>query len=291
MKIRWTVLGLLASLSFQALADEPSAKQYQQLQSQVQALELRLNKLDGLLQNQGLLSLLKDVEALKEEVAKLKGQTELNTHALDAQGKRQTDLYQDLDHRLTELASRPAPAAPAQKLADNPEPSASAPPAGTAGQAPSSPSPSTSGAATSNNAASAVTGPGAEPAADPLVESKLYEAALNQFRAANYVGAIAGFKGFAKNYPASSLASNAQYWIGYSYYAMGDYKTALAQQQKLIAAFPQSIKVPDALLNISRCQEELKEASNAKKTLEEIIAKHGGTNAAAIAAKRLATLK
>lgn len=276
-------MGLLAGLSVQALADEPAAKQYQQLQSQIQALELRVSKLDALLQNQGLLSLLKDVEALKEEVAKLKGQTELNAHGLDAQGKRQTDLYQDLDHRLTELASRPAPAAPAPKLADNPEPAASA--------APASPSPSGTTAASSNTAASTVSGSGAQPAADPLVESKLYEAALNQFRAANYVGAIAGFRGFAKAYPSSSLASNAQYWIGYSYYAMGDYRTALAQQQKLITAFPQSIKVPDALLNIARCHEELKETSSAKKTLEEIIAKHGGTNAAAIAAKRLASLK
>ena len=100
------------------------------------------------------------------------------------------------------------------------------------------------------------------------------------------MGAVAGFKGFAKAYPSSSLASNAQYWIGYSYYAMGDYKTAMAQQQKLMVAFPQSVKVPDALLNIARCQEELKQTSSARKTLEEIIAKHGGTNAAAIAAKR-----
>lgn len=287
MKLRWMVLGLLAGLSSGALADEPATQQYQQLQSRIQTLEQRLGKVEMLLQNQGLLALLKDVEALKEEVARLKGQTELNAHEWDAQGKRQTDLYQDLDHRLTELASHPASIVPAAKPAENSEPAASAA-AGPAAQAPSGQSASSTAAANSNAAAS---GSSAEASADPLVESKLYEGALNQFRAANYVGAVAGFKGFAKAYPSSSLASNAQYWIGYSYYAMGDYKTALAQQQKLLAAFPQSTKVPDALLNIARCQEELKQVPSARKTLEEIIAKHGGTNAAAIAAKRLATLK
>jgi tol-pal system protein YbgF len=227
------------------------------------------------------------VEALKEDVARLKGQTELNAHDLDAQGKRQTDLYQDLDHRLTELASHPASTVPPAKLVENPESAASAT-AGPAAQGTSSQSAPPTAASSSNAAAS---GSSAQASSDPLVESKQYEAALNQFRAANYLGAVAGFKGFAKAYPASSLASNAQYWIGYSYYAMGDYRTAMAQQQKLLAAFPQSTKVPDALLNIARCQEELKQVSGARKTLEEIIAKHGGTNAAAIAAKRLASLK
>ena len=287
MKRRWMVLGLLAGLGSPALADEPAAQQYQQLQSQIQALEQRLGKVETLLQNNGPLSLLKDVEDLKEEVARLKGQTELNVHELDVQGKRQTDLYQDLDHRLTELASRPAPAAPPATLAQNPEPAASVA-ASLAGKTPPSQDSSSTTAADGSAAAS---GSSAQASADPLVESKLYEAALNQFRAANYAGAIAGFKGFAKAYPASSLASNAQYWIGYSYYAMGDYRTALAHQQKLLVEFPQSGKVPDALLNIARCQEELRQTSNARKTLEEIIAKHGDTNAAVIAVKRLATLK
>lgn len=279
---------LLAGLSSQAPADEPATQQYQQLQSQIQALEQRLGKLETLLQNQGLLALLKDVEGLKEEVAMLKGQTDLNAHEWNALGKRQTDLYQDLDHRLTELASHPASPMPPAKSAENPEP-ASASVASPAVQAPPSSPSSSPTAAPSSNAAAA--GSAAEASADPLVESKLYEAALNQFRAANYLGAVAGFKAFAKAYPASSLASNAQYWIGYAYYAMGDYKTALAQQQKLLVAYPQSTKVPDALLNIARCQEELKQTSSARKTLEGIIAKHAGTNAAAIAAKRLATLK
>ena len=87
MKRRWMVLGLLAGLGSPALADEPAAQQYQQLQSQIQALDQRLGKVETLLQNHGPLSLLKDVEDLKEEVARLKGQTELNVHETRRSGQ------------------------------------------------------------------------------------------------------------------------------------------------------------------------------------------------------------
>ena len=208
----------------QSLQTEPLPAQQppvhaESLQVKLDALERHIAKLDALLQNQGLLSLVKDLEALREQVARLRGQTEVNSHQLDMLGKRQTDLYQDLDHRLSELASRPLQAAPA-KQAEAPEP------ATVAAVQPNLPLPTVP----------VVPGPRADtpPPIDPLAESKQYEAALNQFRAANYVGAIAGFKAFGKLYPNSTLASNAQYWIGYSYYAMGDYHTALAQDENCL---------------------------------------------------------
>lgn len=261
MKLRWIVLALLASLSYQSLAEDAAAKPVPPLQSQVDAIELRLGKLESQLQNQGMLSLLNEVESLKQDVAKLKGQIEVNTYQLESLGKRQTDLYQDLDHRLTELASKTT----ARPTDAGPE-------------------------TTAKEGSAAAPASGAE-AADPLAESRQYEAALNKFRAANYVGSIAGFKEFLKAYPDSTLASNAQYWIGYAYYSMHDYKTAQAQQKKFLIEFPQSSKAPDALLNIALCQEALKDASGAKKTLKDIVAKYPGTEAAAIAAKRLAAKK
>lgn len=248
--------------------------QVQVLRQKVDALDARLRKLEGLIQqNQELLGLLKEVETLKADVAKMRGQGEMQTHQIDTLGKRQNDLYVDLDQRLSELAkaAKPPPA-------PSPSPVAAAP------QAPAAD-------------AAAAPAPAAAPAAagaqqlDPLVESRTYEAALNHFREANYAGAIAGFKGFLKAYPDSALAPNAQYWIGYSYYALKDYKTALAHQQKLVAAYSSSAKVPDALLNIATNQIALDNLDAAKKTLEELVAKHPGTNAATLASRRLAALK
>jgi tol-pal system protein YbgF len=230
--------------------------QVKTLQQRVDALDARLGRMEAALQqNQPLLDLLKEVETLKAELARVRGQAEVQVHQLDTLGERQNQLYADLDQRLAELAklAKPVPVA------------AETPPAGAVA--------------------------GGSPQPDPMAESRSYEAALEQFRAADYPGAIAGFNGFLKATPDSTLASNAQYWIGYSYYAQKDYKTALAHQQKLLAAYPASNKVPDALLNIASIQLALDDLVGARKTLEELVAKHPGTQAATLAARRLATLK
>lgn len=243
-------------------ADEVPLRSISEAQP-ARSVESRLDKLEStILQNQQLLDLLKEVEALKSEMAKLRGQAEVQTHHLDTLEKRQKDLYVDLDRRLSEL-SKPALAA---------TPGLTAAP----GQ------PADSAAATTAQAS---------PPPDPMLESKSYEAALNHFKSGNYASAIAGFKGFLKAYPGSTLASNAQYWVGYAYFALKDYKSALAQQQKLLVAYPASPKIPDALLNIASNQIELNDLSSAKKTFEEIINKHPASNAAALATKRLAALK
>ena len=235
------------------------------LQQKVGAIDARLGKLEAAMQdNQQLLNLLKEVETLKAEIARLRGQSEVQVHQLDTLGKRQNDLYADLDQRVADLAK----AAKAAPVAD----------AAQAGPAP---------AAVPTAAAAA----GNPPSLDPQLESRSYEAALTQFREANYPAAIVGFNGFIKAYPDSTLASNAQYWIGYSYYALKDYKAALAHQQKLLVVYPASNKVPDALLNIATNQIELGDLAGARKTLEELVAKHPGTQAATLAARRLSALK
>lgn len=202
---------------------------------------------------QSMLGMLREIETLKAEVAKLRGLTEVQAHQLDTLDKRQTDLYTDLDQRVTELA-KAAKAAPVVAPV--------APPG------------------------AAITA-----AADTQAETAAYEAALKLFREDDYTGAIADFKAFLKTWPDSALAPNAQYWIGYAYFGLKDYKTSLAHQQKLIAAYPASNKVPDAMLNIATNQLALKNVSAARKTLEQLVAKYPGTSAATLASKRLAALK
>ncbi|MCD6706755.1 MAG: tol-pal system protein YbgF [Thiobacillus sp.] len=250
-------------------------KQMQAMQQRVDALDVRLGKLEtAMQQNQQLLGLLGEVETLKAEIAKLRGQAEVQMHQMDTLGKRQNDLYADLDQRIADLAKagQPAPAV-------DPAPAVEGAPA-------AGPASAVDGAPPVASAAA-----GDPRQADPQAESSIYEAALKQFREANYAGAIAGFNGFLKIYPASTLASNAQYWIGYSYYALKDYKTALAHQQKLVAAYPDNAKVPDALLNIATNQLALDNPDGARKTLEGLVAQYSGTPAATLAARRLATLK
>lgn len=231
------------------------SRQVQALQQTSSALDARLDKLENEIQkNQNMLGMLNELEALKAEVAKMRGLTEVQAHQLDTLDKRQNDLYADLDQRLTELAKEVkaapvvVPALPAASVFTAPPP-------------------------------------------DTQAETAAYEAALKLFRENNYNGAIADFKTFLKTYPDSALAANAQYWVGYSYYALKDYKTSLAHQQKLVAIYPASAKVPDAMLNIATNQIALNNLAGARKTLEGLIAKYPGTPAAAQASRRLAAIK
>jgi len=233
---------------------EELTRQLQALQQRVDTIDARLGKLEqAIQQNQSMLDLLKEVETLKADVARLRGQSEVQVNQLDTLGKRQNDLYADLDQRISDLAKA------AKATADATQPAAD----------------------------TAVTP--AKP--DPVVESRSYESALALFRDAKYADAIAGFKDFLKSYPDSALAANAQYWTGYSYYALKDYKTSLAHQQKLVSAYPDSPKVPDALLNIATNQIELDDMASARKTLKELVAKYPGTPAAKLAERRLAAIK
>lgn len=251
MKLR--VFLILACLHAPAWgADKELTRQVLELQSEARIQNDRIRKLEASLQqNDQLLNLLKEVEALKTEIAKLRGDSEVQMHHLDTLEKRQKDLYVDLDSRVTELSKAAAAPAPSESAGANP----------------------------------------ALPAVDPMQESSDYETALNYFKARSFTNAIKSFKAFLKAYPDSSLAPNAQYWIGYSYYALKDYKTALAQHKKLIALYPGSPKIPDALLNIASNQIELKDRAGAKKTLQEITSMYPDSPAAPLAAKRLATLK
>ncbi len=221
-------------------------------------------------------ALLREIETLKAEVSRLRGQNEMLEHQLESLSKRQSDLYLDLDKRLEELSKRTAGPAQADTA------TVAAPAAGMAAPA------QALAATTASTAPAAASSPAKE---DPLAESKAYEEALDQFKGGNYDKAIAGFSDFLKAYPNSTLAANALYWTGYAYYARKDYKNALVQQTRLVSTYPQNPKVPDAMLNIANSQLELKETASAKKTLQEIVSRYPGTSAAAIAAKRLELLK
>ena len=263
------MLGFAHAASAALFDDEEARKRIEATNArlaQVQKqLEDRIAALETQLKNQGLIELFRDVEQIKTEIARLRGQTEVLTHELEQSQKRQRDLYVDLDSRLRKLESAPA-AAPAAEAA------AAAPPAAVAGSLPA-PTPAAA--------------PAARPGADVAAEQKSYDAALEQFKGGNYPAAIGGFQAFVKAYPKSPLAPSAQYWVGNAQFAQKDFRGAIASQRLLIASYPDSQKVPDALLNIGSSQFELGDAAGARKTLQELVAKHPQSEAAGKARQRL----
>ena len=230
-------------------------------------LETRLTALEQQLKNQGL-DLLREVEGIKSDVARIRGQIEVLVYELGESQKRQRDLYVDLDSRMRKLEAGPG-AATAPPVTDgataSPEVVANAP----AVPAPGGPS---------------LAAPATPPAAG---EQRAYDAALDQFKRGDYPGAIAGFQAFVKTYPRSPLASSAQYWIGNAQFARKDYRAAIVSQRQLLQLWPDSAKVPDALLNIASAQSELGDSVAARRTLEELIGKFPQSESAVKAKQRL----
>lgn len=103
--------------------------------------------------------------------------------------------------------------------------------------------------------------------------------------------AFAAYDAFLKEYPSSKLAPQALYGMGYSQFALKNYKSSIATQQKLIDAHPDSDQAPEAIYNMANSQIQLGQVTNAKKSLRDLIAKHPNAEIIPTAQKRLKALE
>ena len=126
-----------------------------------------------------------------------------------------------------------------------------------------------------------------KPAGDPAAEGQEYEAALNLFKGTKYKEAAAAFGTFLQKHPDSTLAPNAQFWLGNAWYAQRDCRKAIEAQSIVASKWPDSPKAPDALLAIATCQQEMGNPAGVKRTLETLVAKYPNTPAADNARQRL----
>ena len=224
------------------------------LQSQ-QALEQRVLAIEAITKGQVLGDMLNQIEALKQDVAKLKGQLEFASHNVDTTQQRQKDLYTDTDARLRKLESSPAPSPASAVEASSPAEVIAATP--------------------SKN----------------TQEFQLLELANGLSKESKFKDAFSAYDKFLKEYPNSALAADATYGLGYTQFALKNYKSAIATQQKLIDQHQDSPKVPDALFNMANSQIQLGLLPNAKKTLHDLIAKFPNSEVTPAAQKRLKVLE
>ena len=109
-----TVAGLLLSASAHAglFDDEEARKQILQLRTQLadtqRTLDARIGELEAQARNRSIIDLFNQVEILKTEFARLRGQLELLQNEMENTQKRQRDLYVDLDGRLRKLEAQQA---------------------------------------------------------------------------------------------------------------------------------------------------------------------------------------
>lgn len=195
------------------------------------------------------LQLESSIQQQAEEIARLRGEIETLNYELETAKKRQQDYYLDLDTRLRKLEPQPAASAAAN-----------------GGEAPAK--------------APAETG-------DPAAEDRDYQAALGLMRGGKYKEAGAAFSSFVQKYPASSLAPNAQFWLGNAWRAQHDCRKAIEAESYVATKWPTSDKAPDAMLVMADCQQEMGNPTGARRTLESLVAKYPNSAAAENAKPRL----
>lgn len=79
---------------------------------------------------------------------------------------------------------------------------------------------------------------------------QLYNDAMKKLQDGDNAGAERGFKAFLQANPRHSLAGNAQYWLGESYYARKDYQNAMTAFAEGYKTYKTSPKGPDNLLKL-----------------------------------------
>jgi tol-pal system protein YbgF len=122
------------------------------------------------------------------------------------------------------------------------------------------------------------------------VEQAVYNQSFDALKAGSYSVAITGFKDFLSSYPQSSLADNAQYWLGEAYYVDKQYEPAAGAFRAVLKKWPDSHKAPDAMLKLAYTQYAQKQYPAARATLTEVTNKYPGTDQAKQAAQRLARM-
>lgn len=236
---------------------------------EAEPLQQRVERLERIIQGQGLMNLITRVDQLQNEVKRLNGENETLRHEIEQMQKRQREMYIDLDERLTQQAQAtpPAPAGASTNL--NPDLSMS----------PDGNMPDSDQSVESASSESA-------PAAVENGEAA-YQAALQSLRSGQYEEAIAALQAFPEQYPGSTYLPNAYYWQGEAKYVLREFADAAALFQIVIDQYPSSSKLPDALLKRGFSEHEMGDTQRAVATLNQVIQQYPDSSAAKLAQVRL----
>jgi len=135
-------------------------------------------------------------------------------------------------------------------------------------------------------------GPGGDVKPQPTVPDpdSLYNSGLTDYNGGQYDLAIQAFQDYLHYYGETDRASNAQFYIGDSYYIQKKYKNAIAEYDKCVERYPQGNKAPEAQLRKGFALLELGEKSAGARELRSVIAQYPNSHEAELARQRLRKL-
>lgn len=116
---------------------------------------------------------------------------------------------------------------------------------------------------------------------------RLYDRVMEEFKHKDYEAALAGFKLFLELHGQSSLAANAQYWIGECQYRLGRYKEALASFYNVVSYYPLSPKLAASTLKIGQTYMKLGDREKALLMFERVVEQYPESSEAEVARKAI----
>jgi tol-pal system protein YbgF len=241
--------------------------------------------------NELVLELLDRVERLEEEVRSMRGEMEIQRHQIE-------ELLQEQQLSTTRSpppAETPERAPTARVAPVVPERPALPPAAGpTPAPVPSSPAVASVQPPVASVQPSIVpvpSVPGQPSATSVEIEQTAFNKALNEFREGRYPEAIAGFQRFLNTYQSSQRAGEAQYWLAEAHYVSRDYAAAKDAFIGLGLHYPQSNRLPDALLKLGYIYGDRGDTERAREVLEKLVQDYPNTQAASLGQRRLQSLR
>ena len=253
-KLVFVGLSLFALTSHAALFDDKEArKKIVELELKQQAnhdatlaaiadLKKRVAAIEAIVQGGGLADMQNQIEALKQEVANLKGDLEVAQHNLDATQTRQKDLYTDTDTRLRRIESGPAPA-PANATPANP---AAQPIAEEKDVKALAEANALSQSAKHKDAFEAFDSFLKEYPTSKLAPEALYGMGYSQFGLKNYKSAIATQQKVLDLHPESAKVPDAMFNMANSQIQLGQVNNAKKTLRSLIEKHPDAMVTPSA---------------------------------------------
>jgi tol-pal system protein YbgF len=233
--------------------DTEARKKLQEMQLKETELESRIVSLEAVIKSGSLNDMLNQIELIKQDVSKLRGDMETLRHLNATVEQRQKDLYQDLDGRLRKIEEKS----------------------------------STNNTNTPNKGTEATLTPEVKAPSD----QEVYDQANALLDSLKYKEAFQAFTDFIKQFPNSTLLPDAKYGLANTQFNLKNYKASIGTYQKLLDQHPEFAKNPEALLDLANAQIQLALIPEAKKSLKDLIKKYPQSDLIKNAQKRLKVLE
>ena len=233
--------------------DTEARKKLQEMQLKETELEARIVSLEAVIKSGSLNDMLNQIELMKQDVSKLRGDMETLRHLNATVEQRQKDLYQDLDGRLRKIEEKSVGnnSALPNKVAETP----------------------------------------ATPEVKAPSDQEVFDQANQLLDGMKYKEAFQAFTDFIKQFPSSALLPDAKYGLANAQFSLKNYKASLGTYQKLLDQHPDFAKNPEALLGLANAQIQLALIPEAKKSLKDLIKKYPKSDVIQNAQKRLKVLE